>query len=195
MLWWTMAVALAGSPPDHTHDLVNDLLTVSQTRKLQSSIMPCPKETCSRIPLNSPNAFARTLMTETRWLSMLNQYVTPNPIIPEAGEHITGRFLHHSSEHRDLWLFVNQQQVYTFYWAWDFDSLQSAYNPFDVSRQHAWQTHINDILATCEQVSVLARDDYGNRRAWSGTNCGGFNLWIEYAPADEQALRVLGVRQ
>lgn len=193
-MWWVLSSAWAASS-DVTTTAFEQALNAQRNRGLGVPTLQCPEESCSRIPLSAPNAMTNTLMLHTHWLEMMNRYSTPNPIIPNNGDRISGRILHHQTTGRDLYFYVDNQQVQSMYWTWHFDTMRPQTSAFDIQRQSDWNATIQSILKPCETQSVLSQDDYGNRQVWSGQKCGAFNLWIEYHPADQQTLRIMGVRQ
>lgn len=192
-MWWIFANAWATS--DATTTAFEQVITAQRSRGLNSPTLDCPPESCTRIPLSAPNAMTNTLMLHTHWLEMMNRYSTSNPIIPNDGDSISGRFMHHQTQGRDLYLYVNSLQVQALYWTWHFDTMRPNTSVFDVQRQSDWNVTIQQILEPCETQVVLTRDDYGNRQVWHGQQCGDFDLWIEFHPADDQTLRIMGVRQ
>lgn len=194
MMWWVLSSAWAISS-DATTILFEEVLTAQRNRGQSSPTLQCPQESCTRIPLSGPNAMTNTLMVQTHWLEMMNRYSTHNPIIPSEGDSISGRFMHHQTQGKDLYFYMNTQKVQSLYWTWNFETLRPNTGAFDMQRQSIWNATIQQILENCETQSVLSRDDYGNRQVWQGQGCGAFDLWIESHPTDEQALRILGVRQ
>ena len=193
MLW--LITSVWASTPDSTGLVFNQVLVDKRTRTIQSPTLACPTDSCERISLSSPNAMTNTLMTDTHWLAMMNDHQVNNPIVQADSDNISGRFLHHRSHNRELYLYVRAQQVQAFYWSWEFSTMQSNTSPFDQKRQQEWNQHIQEILAQCSTQSVLSYDDYGNRLTWHGQECGLFDIWIESHPSDEDALRIIGVRQ
>lgn len=195
-------VTVAASPSPTTSELHAEMDT-SMTRALTPSlrvknsipvVIPCPKEMCQRINHTRQEAYNQTMLSNG-WLGMANRYDTSSVLIPKPQSTDPRRFLHWQTEERSLWMLIESGTPTSYYATWTLEALQPTGNPFDSHRLRPLEETVDRWLKECNQTRPIDIDQRQNERAWSGTDCNGWNLWLEYNPTEERALSVLAVKR
>ena len=189
------------TPP--TNSEIHSEMDASMTRALNPplrlknsapSVMPCPKEMCKRINHTSQEAYNNTMLSNG-WLSMANRYDTGPVLIPKPQSTDPRRFLHWQTTARALWMLVESGTPTSYYATWTLESLKPTGNPFDPHRLGTLEQTVDHWLEGCNQTRPTDIDQRQNERAWSGTDCNGWDLWVEYNPTEERALSLLAVKR
>ncbi len=206
---WILALAIAwGDPtenlvsaptPAEIHFKMDDAMERSMTlpRRTKSNtptVIPCPKEICQRINHTQQEAYNHTML-ESGWLSMANRYGVGSTLIPNPESTEPRRFLTWSTDFRSLWMLMDSGIPTSYYATWTLESLTPIGNPFDPNRLHPLEKTIDHWLSECNQTRPIDIDRRQNERAWSGTDCNGWDLWLEYTPTEERTLSVLAVQR
>ena len=170
---------------------------LNPTLRLKDSapvVIPCPKETCERINHTSQEAYNQTMLSNG-WLSMANRKDTGSVLIPNPQSTDSRRFLHWHTDERSLWMLVESGTPTSYYATWTLEALKPTGNPFDPDRLRTLKQTVNHWLEGCNQTRPTNIDQRQNERAWSGTDCNGWDLWLEYNPTNERALSLLASKR
>ena len=198
--WGDPTENLVSAPtPAEIHLKMDDAMERSMTppKRTQSStptIIACPKETCQRINHTQQEAYNHTML-ESGWLSMANRYKVGVKLIPNPESTELRRFLTWNTDFRSLRVLMDAGTPTSYYATWTLESLTPIGNPFDPNRLHPLQNTIDHWLSECSQTRPIDIDRRQNERAWSGTDCNGWDLWLEYTPTEERTLSVLAVQR
>ena len=181
------------------HSEMDASMTRALTPKLRLKnsapvVLLCPKDMCQRINHTRQEAYNDTMLTNG-WLSMANRYDIGSVLIPKPQSTDPRRFLHWETDTRALWMIVESGTPTAYYATWTLEALEPTGNPFDPHRLRPLEETVGHWLATCNQTRPIDIDQRQNERAWSGTNCNGWDLWLEYNPTDERALSVIAVKR
>ena len=147
-----------------------------------------------RINHTEQEAYNHTML-ESGWLSMANRHETGAVLIPNPESTAPRRFLTWSTDVRNLWILIDSGTPTAYFATWTLDSLQPTGNPFDPNRLQPLQQTVDHWLAECNQRRPIDVDHRQNVRSWSGTDCSGWDLWVEYTPTEERALSIHAVQR
>lgn len=164
-----------------------------RTKSKMPTVVPCPQEECRRINHTQQEAYNKVL--ETGWLSMANRYDVGPTLLPNPESTEPRRFLTWSTDFRTVHMLIESRKPTSYYATWTLESLTPTANPFVSNRLQPLQQTIDRWLSQCNRTRPIDVDRRQNEWAWSGTDCNGWNLWIEYNPTEERALSVLAVQQ
>ena len=198
---WILSMSLAWSEPSTTeestsvvavHAAMDTAMTSAMTlvRKKRSnapSVIPCPKDVCTRMNHTSQEAYRQAMM-DSGWLSMANRYSASTQLLPPPESNEPRRFLHWNSKDRDVWMLMESGTATAFYSTWSFTALLPTGNPFDPNRLEPLYSTRETWFSSCKQTRPIDVDFRQNETAWSGTDCNGWDLWFEYRPDSETAL-------
>lgn len=204
---WILSASLAWSEPSIDAPIVSDAVhasmdtamnsamgSVTKRRSNTPNVIPCPKDVCARINHTSQEAYRQAMM-DTDWLSMANRYKVGTALLPDPESTEPRRFLHWNTSNRDLWMLMESGTATAFYATWSLNALKPVGNPFDPNRLEPLTSTRETWLDTCKQTRPIDVDMRQNERAWSGTDCNGWDLWFEYRPESENALYIVAVKR
>ena len=158
------------------------------------AVIACPKDTCQRINHTQQETYNHTVL-ESGWLSMANRYGTGSVLIPNPESTKPRRFLTWSTDVRNLWILIDSGTPTAYFATWTLESLQPTGNPFDPNRLQPLQQTVDHWLSECNQRRPIDVDHRQNVRSWSGTDCNGWDLWVEYTPTEKRALSIHAVQK
>ena len=170
------------------------LIPAPQPKDSVPVVIPCPKGMCQQINHTSQEAYNQTMLSNG-WLSMANRYDTGSVLIPNPQSTDDRQFLHWKSDARSLWMMVESGIPTAYYATWTLEALNPTGNPFDPHRLRPLEETVDRWLETCNQTRPIAVDQRQNERAWSGTDCNDWDLWLEYNPTEERALSVIAIKR
>ena len=205
---WMFALATAWSDPgvdpappsaSSIHSKMDDAMARATTRPTRNkrntpTVIPCPKNMCRRINHTQQEAYNRSVL-ESGWLCMANRYGVGHELIPEPQATDPRGFLTWNTDFRALWILMDSGTPTSYYATWTLESLTPTGGPFDPNRLQPLQQTVDRWLSTCNQIRPIDVDHRQNERSWSGTNCNGWDLWLEYTPTEDRALSVLAVQR
>ena len=166
----------------------------SRFKSSPPTVIPCPKEMCKRINHTHQEAYNKTMLSNG-WLSMANRYDSGSVLIPNPESTVPRRFLYWHTEQRSLWMLVESGLPTSYYATWTLNALKPTSNPFAPQRLHTLEQTINKWLEDCNQKRPIDIDQWQNELSWSGSDCSGWDLWLEYTPTEERALSLLAIKR